>query len=270
MTACVTLDLEPDYGGRLEPAFTGWEPGRIDELVGVLKDHGAALTVFVVGDCLKARPEAIDRLKMAGAEFHLHSYSHDLSQPDSLSEIQLGVRAFEEVFGHRPRGYRAPEGRISLTGWRHLEAEGFEFDSSIFPSFWPAPRYLRFPSHPFRPAGHRLLELPVSTLTPFRLIVSLSWMKLLGWSLYKPFLEHARWPDPLVFDMHLHDLFALPSYRELSPPWNWIYGRNHQDGMKTLDAFLKLLGRKGQRFSTLGTIAQAFGASPGPTAEGRV
>jgi peptidoglycan/xylan/chitin deacetylase (PgdA/CDA1 family) len=259
---CLTLDLEPDYSGRLDPVYSSWDRGGLDALLDVLARFGGRVSVFVVGECLRARPEAVARLAQAGAEMHLHSHSHDLARPDSLEEIQKGVAAFEGFFSRRPRGYRAPEGRISPEGWSRLEAEGFEFDSSIFPSFWPAPRYLLYRPEPFRPRGTRLLELPISTLSPARLIVSLSWMKLLGFGLYRTLLETAPWPEPLVFDMHLHDLVSTDSYTRLPPVWRAIYGRNRHRGPAILEEFLGLVVRRGARFRTLGEVATSLGTAP--------
>jgi peptidoglycan/xylan/chitin deacetylase (PgdA/CDA1 family) len=255
-TVCLSLDLEPDHAGRAPVAYDGWEPSRIDALLGLLRDHGAPLTVFVVADSLAARPEAIRRFLDAGAEFHLHSYSHDMRHPDSTEQIEKGRAAFAAHFGRPPEGYRAPEGRISPAGWERLDAAGFLFDSSIFPSFWPRLRYLRYRPAPFRPAGRRLLELPISTVTPLRLIVALSWMKLLGWSVYRPLLERRRLPEPLVFDMHLHDLWRLPAFEHLSGPWRAVYGRGRREGFLILESFLELLRRRGSRFTTLGSVAR--------------
>ncbi len=262
MTACITLDLEPDYGGRLSPTYAAWDAGRLEALLALLAAHGAPLTIFVVGESLAAQPGVIERLRTSGAEFHLHSFSHDLARPDTLDEIRRGAAAFEACFARRPEGYRAPEGRISPAGWSRLEDEGFLFDSSVFPSFWPAPRYLRFWPRPFRPEGRRLLELPISTVTPARLIVSLSWMKLLGWAFYERLLETDRLPEPIVFDMHLHDLWETPSFDRLPRPWSWIYRRNRGGGLRILEAFLGLLARRGHRLTTLGAVARDLAGAP--------
>jgi peptidoglycan/xylan/chitin deacetylase (PgdA/CDA1 family) len=260
MRVCLTLDLEPDHAGRAAPRYDGWQPERVRELLALLERHGAPLTVFVVGEAIRAQPQTLALFRDAGAELQLHSFSHDLARPDSLDEIRRGKEAFARHFGAPPIGYRAPEGRITAEGWRHLEAEGFLYDSSIFPSFWPHPRYLRYRPRPFRPEGTRLLELPISTLSPARLICSLSWFKLLGWPVYRPLLERGV-PDPLVFDMHLHDLWRLPAFDALPQPWRAIYSRNQHDGMRLLAAFLALMQARGAVFTTLGRLATAAKAA---------
>jgi peptidoglycan/xylan/chitin deacetylase (PgdA/CDA1 family) len=260
-TVCLSLDLEPDHAGRASVTYDGWEAERVAALLELLARHQAPLSIFVVGDSLAARPRTIEQFAGAAAEFHLHSFSHDLAAPDSAEEIERGCRAFESFFGRPPAGYRAPEGRISAEGWQRLEAAGFTFDSSVFPSFWPRPRYLRYRPAPFRPAGLSLLELPISTLTPMRLIASLSWMKLLGWPAYRTMLQNAAVPDPFVFDMHLHDLWRLPAFERLTGPWRLIYQRNAEAGLAILSSFLDLLAVQGWRFSTLGTVAERLRAA---------
>ena len=260
MKACITLDLEPDFAGRRAPTYTGWDEARVRGMLDLLARHRAPLSVFAVADSLGAAPAVLDRMRDAGAEFHLHSFSHDLAHPDSAEEIARGQEAFTRFFGRPAEGYRAPEGRISAAGLARLDAEGFRFDSSVFPSFWPRPRYLAYPRAPYRPAGTRLVEIPMATVTPARIIVSLSWMKLLGWSAFRRLLDRPL-PDPLVFDMHLHDLWPLPSRAGLRPPWSWLYARNEDQGHRILGAFLDTLDAKGYRFVAIGEAARDAAAA---------
>lgn len=260
MRACITLDLEPDFGGWIPTTYSAWIVPRVESLLKLLAGVGAPLTVFVVGRSLAERPDVVEVFRQHGAEFHLHSYSHDLAHPDSRGEILRGCDAFEAALGHRPEGYRAPQGRISPEGWRELDAAGFSFDSSIFPSFWPAPRYLRYAPRPFRPSGTRLVELPISTVTPFRVVVALSWINLLGWPAFRALLERSALPEPLVFDMHLHDLWDAPSYRDVPRPWCWLYLHDREQGLETLRSFLEFLSGRGYAFSTLGAVAAGIRA----------
>lgn len=254
LPTCITLDLEPDHAGRMAPQYVSWNVECVDRLLDLLARFEAPLSIFVVAESLVLQPKIIDRFARRGAEFHLHSFSHDLANADSREEILRGRDAFAAFFGRAPKGYRAPEGRITPTGLRVLEQEGFEFDSSVFPSFWPRPRYWRAPRQPYRPLPG-LVEIPIATLSRWRLIASLSWMKLLGWPAYRRLLSGPL-PEPLVFDMHLHDLWPLEAARKLAVPWRWIYRRNARAGFSILESFLETMRARGGVFQTVGDVAR--------------
>jgi peptidoglycan/xylan/chitin deacetylase (PgdA/CDA1 family) len=257
-TACLTLDLEPDHAGRATFAYEAWRADRLDALMDALAEFRAPLSAFVVGRSLEQQPEGIARLRNRGVEFHLHSYSHDLAEPDSAGELDAGIRVFEAALGEAPLGYRAPEGRISDDGLKRLAERGFLFDSSVFPSAWPHPRYLRYPRAAYRSAPSNLIEIPIATAGPARLLVTLSFIKLLGFPLYRRLIRKGRVPDPLIFDMHLHDLFVLPAYHQLPAFLKVAYSRNRNEGFALLRATLALLRDAGYGFTTMTAAARAL------------
>jgi Polysaccharide deacetylase len=265
---CITLDLEPDYAGVVPTAYTAWQAPQVERLASVLAQHNVPMTAFVVAESLRAHPEIVGLLQRGNVEFQLHSFSHDLAHPDSSEEIRRGKEVFESHFGHAPLGYRAPQGLISPAGWRRLDEEGFVFDASVFPAIWPRPRYLRYPRRPFRPAGCRLIAIPAGTLTPARLVVSVSWFKLLGWPLYRWLLTHCALPDPLVLGMHLHDLWPTGSSLTLRGPWTWVYRDNTDSGFTLLTRFIELMQGRGASFETMGNVAKSLVARGAPTSGG--
>lgn len=258
LSACLTLDLEPDHAGRATFAYEAWRPDRLDALMDALGEFEAPLSAFVVARSLAEQPEAIARLQKRGVEFHLHSYSHNLAEPDSAQEIETGMRAFESALGERPVGYRAPEGRISEDGLNRLAERNFLFDSSVFPSVWPHPRYLHYPRTAYRSQPSNLLEIPIATAGRARLLVTLSFIKLLGFPLYRRLIRQGRVPDPLIFDMHLHDLFVLPAYDQLPALLKVAYSRNRTKGFALLRATLTLLRDRGYRFASMTSTAKAL------------
>jgi peptidoglycan/xylan/chitin deacetylase (PgdA/CDA1 family) len=255
-SACLTLDLEPDHAGRAVFAYEAWRPDRLDALMDLLDEFEAPLSAFVVGQSLEQQPSGIAHLRRRGVDFHLHSYSHNLAEPDSAAEIDAGMRVFEAVFGAPPKGYRAPEGRISEGGLSRLSGRGFLFDSSVFPAAWPHPRYLRYPRKAYRSGRGGLVEIPVATAGPARIPVTLSFIKLLGFPLYRRLIRPGNVPDPLVFDMHLHDLFVLPAYDQLPAFLKVAYSRNRAEGFALLRSTLTLLRDSGYRFTSMSAAAR--------------
>jgi peptidoglycan/xylan/chitin deacetylase (PgdA/CDA1 family) len=253
---CITIDLEPDFAGLIPETYESCDPQRLAPFLAVLRAHRVKLSVFVVGKMLDDRHPAVELLRAEGAEFHLHSYSHDLAAPNSQREIERAQEAFQRYFGQPARGYRAPQGLITPACFRRLDAAGFEFSASVFPSFWPRREYLTYPREPFMVEGTKLLEIPFATL-PVRLIVSQSWLKLLGWSLYGPALRALPLPESFVFDSHLHD-FARPgeSVRALGPIWQRIMRRNREETLGIFERFLETMESRGYEFAYMSEVAR--------------
>jgi len=67
-------------------------------------------------------------------------------------------------------------------------------------------------------------------------------------------LARAEAPDPFLFGMHLHDLWATRSASQLRAPWTWVYRRNNDDGFGLLVRFLDFMQARGERFETVGTV----------------
>jgi len=257
--AIVTLDLEPDFDGLIPEAYRAWDERIIGKFLSTLKHFHVPLTVFVVGKSLPAKPAIVNQLKDWGAEFHLHSHIQKSVRADTFPEIDADLKAFTAFFGVRPAGYRAPEGRITLSGWRHLVRLGFRFDASVFPSFWPALNYLAYPRTPFRLLNGKLIEIPFATVSPARFIFALSWVKLLGWRWYRWLIALFGLPRVVVFNLHLHDLVNLPSQRQLPLFWRLVYSPRQPEGIRLLPNILSELQEKGYVFITMNGLVRRIG-----------
>jgi peptidoglycan/xylan/chitin deacetylase (PgdA/CDA1 family) len=259
--ACLTLDVEADHHDLVAPRL----------LTQVLNDtetwawlrrfsaaRGVPITAFVVGELLETQAGLAARLTETCAEIGLHSFSHRPAMADSLEEIQRGKAAFRAAFGQDPTGYRAPLGLITQAGWERLRAEGFVYDSSIYPSLRPGLfNGLARPTEPWCLAGEPpLVELPLATLSRLRLILSTSYVKLLGSRLYRLLLTVGGLPAVAVIDCHLHDLtFAAEAYPFLPARWQVVYGRNRNGGRAALTWILDMLRARGYTFCTMAQAA---------------
>ena len=253
---CLTLDLEPDYAGFGSPKYYCWNETKIKKLLCLLQQYSAKLTIFVVAQSLNRHQEVIDMFLEYGAEFHLHSYSHDVNSTDNIAEITLGAQVFRKRFGYPPRGYRATLGFITSSGLHNLTQRNFCFDSSVFPSFWPKLTYFFKPNHPYRDrdSASQLLEIPISTVSPLRFLLTLSWFKLLGYRFYLSLFRLFPLPKILIFNIHLHDLWESPVKKQLPFSWKIRYIHNSGNGMVFLEKFLIYLQSHHYRFSTLNEL----------------
>lgn len=258
--ACLTLDVEADHHDLVPTAhFEALEHEPTWRwLEEFSRERALPWTAFVVGELLETRPRLAERLAATGWELALHSFSHQRGRPDTADEIRRGKAAFRVAFGYDPLGYRAPLGLITPEGLERLEAEGFRYDSSLFPAWRPGTfRNLDQPTEPFAVGpSARMIELPCAVIRGLRVIVSVSYMRLLGLPFYRLTLPLFGLPDVAVIDCHFHDLAPAPSaYRQLPPFWKFVYGRNRGRGREMLTWLVDWLDRQGYRFMTLGEAA---------------
>jgi hypothetical protein len=204
------------------------------------------ITVFTVGEIFELYPDVIKLFEKYGCEFEPHSYSHDFNHPDSESEIKKAGTAYHNYFKRHPRGYRAPRGKISDSGIKFLEKSGYLYDSSVFPSYFPNPfRYL-FSDKAIHYYGNSgIMEIPFTSVSPLRLTLSISYIKLLGVNFFK----RLSLPDVICFGSHLHDFIHNEnSFSRLPFVWKLIYSRNKLNGIDCCINFLKHVKLKGYQF----------------------
>lgn len=247
----LSIDLESEVSGILDNNYLIMEHTEtIESLLSLLKKENVKLSVFVVGEVLKKFPKIVDLFEKFGVEFHCHSYSHSAKRPDSEEEISKCKFEFEKKFGKSPIGYRAPQGKISKEGIKCLEKLGFKFDSSIFPSYYPNPfKYLFKNRDIFKYKNADIIEIPFTSVSPFRFTFSLSFVKLLGRCFYKAAFRVFRIPDIIVFGFHLHDL-VMPDniYSKLPLFWKVIYYRNRYNGLELMKEFINYFNERDYKF----------------------
>ena len=247
---CVTLDLENDWYFD-EDGYDHLTFDFLDQYIKLINDLHIPVSIFVVGRTLERFPQKIGMIQRnIDSEFHLHSYSHDLSKSyDFLKEVNQGVDAFESYFGHQPDGYRAPQGNINSAEIRQLDKMGFEFDSSIFPSYRPGIyNNIDAPLSPYLPEGsEQLIEYPIGVLPNVRIPLSQSYVKLFGRP-YLWLLKRMALPDILIFDSHLQDLYQTASHNRLDVPLRQIHKRNLRISVTLFRSLIKILRARGYTF----------------------
>jgi polysaccharide deacetylase family protein (PEP-CTERM system associated) len=142
-------------------------------LLDLFDEFDVRATVFVLGWVARQRPRLAREIAARGHEVASHGYGHRLVYEQTRAEFAADVRqakaVIEEAAGQRVTGYRAPSYSItaqSLWAIDVLAAEGYEYDSSIFPirhdryGLPGAPRHVHRVSGPAR----SIVEIPPATV----------------------------------------------------------------------------------------------------------
>lgn len=145
--------------------------GRILEL---LAERDVRATFFILGWVAERSPGLVREIAAAGHEIACHGFSHQLiykQTPDEFRQETLRSKHLLEDLVQRPvAGYRAASYSItnrSLWALDVLVEAGFVYDSSVFPvrhDLYGIPGAQDIPHRLKTPAGHELVEFPLSTL----------------------------------------------------------------------------------------------------------
>ena len=146
-------------------------------LLDLCEEHGSRATCFVLGWVAERHPELVEEIASRGHELASHGYGHRLVYeltPETFAEDLDRSRRFIRAAVDVPlRGYRAPSFSIDRRNpWAFdvLVAQGFEYDSSLFPVHHPrygVPGFSRVPRRLRAPGGGELEEFPMTTLRAF-------------------------------------------------------------------------------------------------------
>ena len=245
-----TLDLEPEYAGQINQHEIFKDRTKIEEIISTLSSHDIKITVFVVGELFKLNSDIIKLFEKYNCEFEIHSYSHKTLNVNHENEIVQAKKAYFDYFKKDPTGYRVPCGKLTKKIVRLLEKHSFLYDSSTFPSYYPHPlRYIHLNRNIHYFDNSNLMEIPLTSITPIRLTLSLSYLKLLSINFYFWLFRLFKLPDFICFDTHLHDfIINEESHKKLPRFWKFVYNRNKFSGLDYCIQFLKYIKREGYKF----------------------
>lgn len=109
-----------------------------DRMLELMAERNVRCTCFILGWVADRHPALVQRIAEAGHEIACHGYGHELiyklSQEAFREDVHRAKGILEDQTGQQVRGYRAPN--FSITDWAVdiLAEEGFEYDSSAFPT----------------------------------------------------------------------------------------------------------------------------------------
>jgi hypothetical protein len=251
--ACITLDVEEDYGDRVNE-FNIYKDSvdKIEELKSLYDMLNVPVSAFITTNILEKDNKTIELIKWLAKDYHCHSHSHNTQNFDSKNEITTCFLKFKEHFGSEPLGYRAPQGVLHPGDTQLIAGAGFLFSSSLFPSIRIGTfNNMTSPQNPFF-YDTGLLEIPLAVVNKIRLIVSLSYQKLLGTSISHALYKTFGLPNIIVYDSHLHDyIVSEKSFAQLPPFMKSVYSVNKYSGKQILINFVKYLKYEGYSFITM-------------------
>lgn len=106
----------------------GPHPDHTPRLLDVLKSHGVVATFFVVGFQAERHPDIVRRIAAEGHALGHHSYFH--SDPEQtttrqlMDEISRTTDLLASITGHRPRMFRPPFGKLTVSKLLRLWTHG--------------------------------------------------------------------------------------------------------------------------------------------------
>jgi hypothetical protein len=217
----LSLDLDNLWSYMKTHGDPGWTafPSYLDIVVPrfleLLDRFSMKITVFVVGQdaAIEVNHTALRSIAEAGHEIGNHSFRHEpwlhlYSQEEIAAEIERAATAIEVATGIRPRGFRGPGYSLSENVLRVLNAQGYEYDCSTFPTLiGPLARSYYFltarlnddqkerrnalfghisdglrPNAPYawNLDGERLIEIPVTTMPFIKIPIHFSYIHWLA------------------------------------------------------------------------------------------
>jgi peptidoglycan/xylan/chitin deacetylase (PgdA/CDA1 family) len=187
----------------------------VPRVLGILKESGWKITWFVVGRdaAMPEHRDVLQRIIAEGHEIGNHSFDHEpwlhlYSRGEIETELARTEDAIEAATGVIPRGFRGPGFSLSPTVLEVMQARGYEYDCSTFPTYLgPLARAYYFmtaklpkeekekrkqlfgkfrdgiqPLKPYRWTlnSGSLLEIPVTTLPGVKVPIHLSYLLYLA------------------------------------------------------------------------------------------
>ena len=150
--------------------------GSTGRLLDLLERASVKATFFVLGWVAERHPGLVRSIQAAGHEVACHSYWHRLVYRQTPGEFRADLcqarDVLQDITGERVTAYRAPSFSItrqSLWALDILIEEGFEIDSSVYPTYHDRYGMPGAPSRPYtirRPAGV-IHEFPMAVWRKF-------------------------------------------------------------------------------------------------------
>ena len=235
-----------------------------DRVLNLLASSNARATFFVLGQVAATHPSLVRKIAGAEHEIACHGDHHELVSRQTPEQFRADVRhakaVLEDITGEPVLGYRAPNfsiGRAQAWAYDVLMAEGFRYDSSVYPIVHDsygdrdAPR---FPYDIHRNGAARLIEFPIGTTRLLGLNLPIGgggYFRLLPMAITRAGIRrvNAREHRPVLFYFHPWELDP----QQPRPTMPWRHRTRHYIGMAREERKLARLFC-GVKFTTIRAI----------------
>ncbi len=276
----LTVDVE-DYfqvsafAKSIKPHEWDNHPLRVEKnthkILDLFDDYQIKATFFVLGWVAERRQDLVLEIARRGHEVACHGYSHQLiynqSEDVFRQETIRAKKILEDIVQRPVRGYRAASYSItrrSLWALDILAEAGFEYDSSIFPvrhDRYGIPGSPEFPYILDTPAGHKLVEFPISTakFMGYRLpVAGGGYFRLYPYWLSRAGLRQInRKKKPFIF--YLHPWEVDPNQPRISA--SRLSRFRHYNNLDKCESRLRSLASD-FKFTTVENVLQSQGILP--------
>lgn len=223
------------------PLFESRVVPATHRLLKMLRTYQVRATFFVLGYVADQYPALIEHIAAEGHELAVHGYFHrfvhHLTPDEFARELERSTHAVERITGEMPWGHRAPYFSVNgntLWVFDRLQAAGFRYDSSIFPTYNMLYGFPDAPRFPHRVDGHSLVEFPLSTVR----LGGINWPIAGGFYLRTLPYAFIRWAisqlnrqgQPTIMYMHPWELDTGQDYRQVT----WRERITHYHGRQRL------------------------------------
>jgi len=200
------------YFSGKKPTTDTWK--TMKKLLDLFKRYSINATFFCLVETSKIYPDIIKMIVDDGHEIALHGVSHQniVDRERFRKDICYGKCFLEELSGSEVLGYRAPNFKIPLWGFKVLSESGFIYDSSLVPCF-SIPGWYGSSSTPTRPyvvwpGKYDLIEFPLTVFPLLRIPGSGGWfLRNFGFKWIKILLKtHLRKHDIAILYLHPWEL----------------------------------------------------------------
>jgi peptidoglycan/xylan/chitin deacetylase (PgdA/CDA1 family) len=215
------------------------------QILELLNKHDIKATFFTTANFAKNFPKIIKDISKKH-EIACHGYFHSDSYSKDLSKILLAKKEIEKIIKKEIKGFRAP--RFEIKDISELSKFGFQYDSSIHPTFIPG-RYMNlFKKRKPHKIG-KIIEISPSTLPIIRLPIFWLAFKNLPLSYSKLFSKiNFMSSDYLMLVFHPWEFADLSNIKIPK------YIKKKDDGelLNMLEEYIIFLKNKGYVFETVG------------------